>query len=236
MPEAKPLPASHAYRRDLPSLVADAIRTGILVGKLEPGDKLPTERELCEDHQVSRVVVREAIARLRHEGLVTSQQGRGVFVATPNSGRFLEISDDLLARPEDYRKLYELRLVLESGSAALAAQHRDDDDLAAIAGFLDDMRHVDELKTNYVAADIAFHRAIAAASKNPFMGMFASFVASKLQESIALALQTLDFTPTVKISIDEHEAILDGIRAGDAAAAGAAMRRHLENSGRRLGL
>lgn len=74
-------------KSDLPALIADDIREQIVRRLLAPGSKLPTEKEMVEHHGVSRVVVREAVARLRHEGLVTSHQGRGVFVASPEDGR-----------------------------------------------------------------------------------------------------------------------------------------------------
>ena len=131
-PRDESTPLSRANRGDLPALVADEIRNWISAGKLTSGDKLPTERELSEKYQVSRIVVREAMSRLRHEGLVVSHQGKGVFVASPEDSRFLQISEQSLSRPEDYRKLYELRLVLETGAVALAAQHRDKNDLRAL--------------------------------------------------------------------------------------------------------
>ena len=227
--------ATRAARVDLPSVVADEIRKRIVVGNLAPGDKLPTERELCDEHQVSRVVVREAIARLRHEGLVASHQGKGVFVASPESGRFLEISKQSLARPESYRQLFELRLVLESGTAALAAEHRDEDDLAAMAQLLDDMRSTRDYAT-FVTADIGFHRAIAAATKNPFLGLFTSFVDMRLKDSIALALENLDLSSTVAVSAAEHAEIYGAIEAGDPARATTAMRLHLGNAAERFGL
>ena len=234
-PRAGPGRAVRSARLDLPSVVADEIRQRIVVGKLAPGDKLPTERELCDEHQVSRVVVREAIARLRHEGLVASHQGKGVFVASPENSRFLEISEQSLARPESYRQLFELRLVLESGTAELAAEHRDRNDLDIMAQFLDDMRTTTDYGT-FVTADIGFHRAIAAATKNPFLGLFTSFVDLRLKESIALALENLDLSSTVAVSAAEHGDIFARIRAADAAGAGSAMRIHLANASRRFGL
>lgn len=224
-----------AARVDLPSVVADEIRNRIVVGKLVAGDKLPTERELCDEHQVSRVVVREAIARLRHEGLVVSHQGKGVFVASPESGRFLEISDQSLSRPDSHKQVFELRLVLESGTAALAAENRDDSDLRTMAQFLEDMRSAANYDS-FVTADIGFHRAIAAATKNPFLGLFTSFVDLRLKESIALALESLDLTPTIAVSLAEHSNILDCISAKSPTRAMAAMRVHLTNASRRFGL
>lgn len=223
-------------RLGLPSQVAGFIRQEIVRGELKPGDQLPTEQELASEHGVSRAVLREAIAKLRHEGLVVSRQGLGVFVASPDAATSLTLEPNRLAQPEDYRHLYELRLILESGAAAMAAQHCTDEDLAEIERCIDAMARVEELHRDYVETDISFHRAVAAATRNPFVALFIAFVDVKLKESIYLALRSLDFLQTRAISEREHRAIFEAIRARDPAAADAAMRAHLQNSSRRLGL
>lgn len=223
-------------RQGLPSQVANHVRDQIVQGTLVPGDRLPTEREMAEQHGVSRAVIREAVAKLIHEGLVNSRQGVGAFVASPESATALVLDPGSFAEPKDFKHLYELRLVLESGAAELAAQNCDADDLAAIEAAIDAMRSVQDSHEIYVHHDIAFHRTVAAASKNPFVSMFISFVDRKLQESIYVALRKLDFEATTEISIAEHRTIFEAIRARDPNAASAAMRSHLNNSSRRLGL
>ncbi len=223
-------------RVDLPAFVADEVRNWIAAGKLAPGSKVPTERELGELYQVSRIVVREAISRLRHEGLVVSQQGKGVFVASPEDSRFLQISEQSLSTPEDYRKLYELRLVLETGAASLAAEHRSEEDLLALRNAIEDLRQVKTLDRTYVTSDISFHRAVAAATRNPFLAIMTSFVDTRLRESIALAIRTLDYRHTVDITASEHQAIYDGISDRSPSTAAEAMRLHLTNASTRLGL
>ena len=212
------------------------MRVEILRGNLKPGDRLPTEQEFAAMHGVSRAVIREAIAKLRHEGLVVSRQGIGAFVASPEAANSLTLEPNSLAVPEDYRHLYELRLMLETGAAELAAIQRTDEDLAEMARCIDNMAKVKDLHGAYVETDIAFHRAVAGATKNPFVSLFISFVDVKLQESILVALRSLDFATTSAISRGEHQLIYDAIAAGDPAAAAAAMRSHLTNSSRRLGL
>jgi len=227
---------SKRAKADLPEIIADNIRMQIVKGELTTGRKLPTEQELCNYHEVSRVVVREAVARLRHEGLLVSQQGKGVFVASLENARFLSISDGYRTKPEDFRKLYELRNILESGTSALAALHRNEDDMTLLESTLEHMSSVDIDPDDYVAADMAFHRAIASASKNAFLVLFISFVDSKLKESIALALSRLDFERTVSVSADEHGVIFECIRLQDSEGARIAMQTHLGNSSKRLGI
>lgn len=223
-------------KSDLPALIADDIREQIVRRLLAPGSKLPTEKEMVEHHGVSRVVVREAVARLRHEGLVTSHQGRGVFVASPEDGRFLSIANEALSRPEDYQKLYDLRKILESGTAALAAIHRDPYDLDQMEREFARMAAPDVNAETYVDADISFHRAVATASHNAFLVLFITFVDARLKESISVALSRLDFWKTIEISAVEHRTILDRIGRRDSEGARIAMQTHLENSSRRLGI
>lgn len=223
-------------RAGLPSQVASFVRNQIVQGKLSPGDRLPTEREMAIQHGVSRAVIREAVAKLIHEGLVISRQGVGAFVASPDNATTLVLDPERFAQPQDYRQLYELRLVLESGAAELAAANCDAKDIETINQTILDMSSVEDSHEIYVQHDIAFHRAVAAASKNPFVSMFISFVDLKLQESIFVALRKLDFRSTTEISIVEHKAVFKAIQARDPAAAATAMRNHLQNSSRRLGL
>jgi len=223
-------------RKNLPSMVSEFIRAQILKGELSPGDKLPTEHELSELHDVSRVVVREAVARLRHEGLAVSRQGLGVFVASPKDSKFLTVNTEELSQPEDYRQLYALRKILESGAARLAAVQRDNHDLTLMKEKIRAMKSEKAYKNSYVDADIGFHHAVATATKNTFIGLFSSFVDSKLKESISLALQSLDFELTVQISVAEHTEVYNQIKERNPEGAEKAMRVHLENSSKRLGL
>lgn len=223
-------------REGLPAQVANFVRKQIVQGTLNPGDRLPTEREMALQHGVSRAVIREAVAKLLHEGLVTSRQGVGAFVASPAQATSLVLDQKRLSQPQDFRQLYELRLVLEGGAAEMAAHNCEPEDLVAISNSIEAMENVAEDHAAYVGLDIAFHRAVAAATRNPFVAMFISFVDLKLQESIFVALQKLDFRSTTATSIREHRVIYEAIKARDPAGAAAAMRAHLQNSSRRLGI
>ena len=223
-------------RQGLPLAVANAVRKEIIRGKLKSGDKLPTEQELAKIYGVSRVVICEAIARLRQEGLLTSRQGLGIFVTSPNLSNSLVLEPASFSRPEGFRHLYELRLIMETGAAELAARHCDAADLAEIGQSLRDMATVTENEAEFSAADVKFHRSISSASNNPFVVIFISFVGAKLKESIYVVLKSLDLVSTARASLREHEIIFDAIRARDPHAAAQAMKTHLQNSSRRLGL
>ena len=116
----------------LSTLVASSISREIAQGRLKPGDQLPTEQALATTFGVSRNVVREAIARLRSEGRIWSQQGRGAFVADATNATVLTIDYDALQRADSFRNLFELRGILEVQAAALAAKRRTKADLTAM--------------------------------------------------------------------------------------------------------
>ena len=109
--------------------IAGEIRSG----RLAPGARLPTELELMAAMGVSRTVVREAVAALRAEGLVTTRQGSGAFVAADASRVPFRIDPDGLSSIADVLEVMELRLAIEVEAAALAAERITPERLAPIA-------------------------------------------------------------------------------------------------------
>src|SRR3954469_14558878 len=93
-------------------------------GELAPGSKMPAQKDLAEAESVSRTVVREAVARLTAQGLATSRQGSGVFVAETAQYQAFQVTREELAELTDVIKLLEMRLALETEMAGLAAARR----------------------------------------------------------------------------------------------------------------
>ena len=102
--------------------VAAMISREIAAGRVQPGDRLPTEHELAQTFEVSRNVVREAIACLRSDGVVESRQGLGAFVVQPELRQAIRIDTDELQQSGNLRSLFELRAMLEVEAAGLAAE------------------------------------------------------------------------------------------------------------------
>src|SRR5689334_14214810 len=171
----------------LSTLVATSISREIAQGRLKPGDQLPTEQALATTFGVSRNVVREAIARLRSEGRIWSQQGRGAFVADAANATVLTIDYEALQRADAFRNLFELRGMLEVQIAALAATRRSDADIEAMEQALDGMRTAPYGSVAWLKNDLGFHRAVAEATQNPYMGQFLVFVSERVRESILAA-------------------------------------------------
>jgi GntR family transcriptional regulator, transcriptional repressor for pyruvate dehydrogenase complex len=231
-----PVFALLARRELLPDEIARSLSEKIASGALAPGDRLPTEAALAESFGVSRNVVREAIARLKYDGVIETRQGLGAFVAAGSAGRSFRIAPGRLTERDDLRQLFELRLYVEMGAAALAARRRTRAQLARIRRALSAMRRAVETDRDGVVPDSEFHHAIADAANNVYYRDFMVFLAERMRQSIAVARSNtakLRASPGVQ---KEHEAISAAIEAADAEAAGAAVRAHLVNAAARLGL
>ncbi len=214
--------------RDLVSQFEDRVRSG----EMPPGSRFPTEKSVTEEFGVSRTVVREAFARLAAKGLLESRRGAGAFVPANASYRAFELGPDEVSKIDDVLKLLEMRIGFESEMAALAAERRDDDDIARIRAALEAMADPAELG-NAVDADAAFHGAIARATKNSYFERFCDFLGTRLIPSRRLYLQGSDTQferRYAKIIDRDHHAIFRAIVAADPAAARKAARRHMLNS------
>lgn len=220
----------------LSTLVASSISREIAQGRLKPGDQLPTEQSLAATFGVSRNVVREAIARLRSEGRIWSQQGRGAFVADASIGTVLTIDYEALQRADSFRSLFELRGILEVQAAALAARRSTDADIAAMEAALEVMRTAPYGSVAWLKNDLEFHRAVAEATRNAYMGQFLVFVSERVRDSILAAGNQQKSDDMARVTLGEHERILAAIVAGDAEAARLAMQDHLAGAAYRVGL
>jgi DNA-binding FadR family transcriptional regulator len=220
----------------LPTLVASSISREIARGRLKPGDQLPTVQALAETFGVSRNVVREAIARLASEGLVWSQQGRGAFVSESTKSTVLKIDYDTIQHGDAFRSLFELRGALEVRASALAAERRTAQDLNAMRQALMTMTAAPYGSVAWLDADLDFHRAIAAATRNDYLVQFIGFVAERVRESILAAGNQHPSEDMAVVTLTEHEGILAAIEAKDGLAAQNSMQGHLNGAAQRVGL
>nr|WP_321986209.1 FadR/GntR family transcriptional regulator [uncultured Lichenicoccus sp.] len=219
----------------LPALVASSISREIAEGRLRPGDRLPTEQALASTFGVSRNVVREAIARLRFEGLVWSQQGRGAFVSeTKPVVLRLEPSDGHAAGL--FASLFDLRDMLEVPAAAQAASLRAEAELDRMRDARDAMLEAPYGSIAWLEGDLDFHRAIAAATRNPYLQQIIGFTGERVRESMLAAGNRSRSDDMAQATLGEHGRILDAVAEGDPDAAAAAMRLHLAGARQRLGL
>lgn len=220
----------------LSTLVASSISREIAQGRLKAGDQLPPEQALATTFGVSRGVIREAIARLRSEGRIWSQQGRGAFVIDEPDATVLTIDHQTLQQGAAFQSLFELRGILEVEAAALAAKRRTPSDLAGMSNALETMAQAPYGSVMWLKTDLEFHRTIAGATENPYMLQFLMFVSERVRDSILASGNQRKSEDLASVTLGEHQRILDAIKAGDAAAARVAMRDHLTGAASRVGL
>src|ERR1700754_2762882 len=218
----------------LPDKIYGDILNRILEGEYKEGERLPTEHALAERFETSRPTVREALARLRADGIIVTRHGSGTTVARrpdPDVRRFAPLES-----LSDIRRCYDFRIVTEAGAAALAAQMADEVDIAAIEHAWNELERVIETQGIGAKDDYAFHLAVARASKNQFFITMMSFIEEQIAFSMNLS-RNLSLVKTLerqRLVQAEHRAVLDAIRAHDARAAGDAMRTHLMNARDRM--
>jgi GntR family transcriptional repressor for pyruvate dehydrogenase complex len=219
--------------RNLTAEVVERIASEIRRGGLLPGARLPTEQELMAAMGVSRTVVREAVAALRAEGLVTTRQGSGAFVAADGSRVPFRIDPTGLSSIEDVLEVMELRLAIEVEAAALTAERITAERLAPIGRALRDIQAAIAHDEGAVNEDFAFHLAIAEASGNPRFAQLLEFLGRHVipRQSVRVSLSPPQEQRQYLLGIQkEHRRIFDTVRAGEPAEARKAMRTHLTRS------
>ncbi|WP_395069115.1 FadR/GntR family transcriptional regulator [Paraburkholderia silvatlantica] len=219
----------------LSDTVAQQLLAQIDKGTFARGGKLPTEAVLAQEFGVSRTVIREAISRLKNEGVVEPRQGSGVYVSAHGAIRPLRIDYAEAMEGGSVLQILAVRRAIEAEVAAETAMRRTDADMMAIDAAL---RKIDEAVAegrDGVAEDVAFHRAIATVTGNPYFLKTLTFLNQYLEAGTVVTRRNEalrdDFSRQVR---DEHAAIAAAIRAGDPMAARNAAQTHMYNAARRL--
>ena len=218
----------------LPDRIYARVVEAILRGDFAPHNKLPTEGALSAQFGVSRPTVREALARLRSDGIIDSRRGAGsTVIRAPGTPIVVATPIKSLA---DIERYYAFRSCIEMGAAAAAAEWRDADDLEALQRAFEALHTAMEGGEAGTSEDVCFHLAIAQASHNPFFVSTITTTVAPVRQYIELARHATDKKSLARVRSTqaEHQAIVDAIvrRApGDAAEA---MRSHILNAKRRI--
>lgn len=220
----------------LPLRVASLLNREIDTGELYPGARLPTEQQLSDKFGVSRNVVRAAIAQLSADGVVEARQGAGAFVLAPEQRAAIRIDREALKLDVNMERLFELRRILETEAAALAADGRDRSHLDAIKAALDRMGGEERWEEGSIDADLLFHREIAQATGNSYIHTFFSFVCEQIRQSIRYARLTNPLHDLVELNVREHVRIYEALADGDPVSAAQAMRDHVTGAAARVGV
>ncbi|MEJ2168722.1 MAG: FadR/GntR family transcriptional regulator [Desulfobacterales bacterium] len=221
----------------LPQQVAEHLAGEIRAGVLKLGQKLPPESDLCRQYGVSRTVIREAVARLRHDGLLTSRQGSGVIVASWENRRAFRLDWINMKDPFNINFVYEMRVLIGVESVALAAIRHKEEDLQRLRHLMDEMAEAIKNDEDGAVPHRAFHKSIAEASYNPYLIDFESFLQDRLWEIFKQARKRTQTTPGLALKVHgEHQLVVDGIASGAPNLAREAALNHLHNAAKRAGV
>lgn len=214
--------------------VSAELERRIRSGEYGVGQQLPTGKALSETFEVSRAVVREAVARLKAEGLVETRRGSGAYVTgAPKALNFKVPGVD----SADMAHIFELRALIEMTVTELAARRRSEDDLAAMGQCLAAMDDALANGDDGSQADDGFHNAIAAATGNPHVQRLVEFLGQHFSESRRLAWDGASREAARPDEAQrEHKLLYQAIAAGDPERARRLAHDHLYAAAARLGL
>ena len=211
--------------------VFEQVRERIGDGRLQPGDRLPPERELTGLFAVSRSSVREAILKLECLGFVEQRHGDGTFVRSVTESPLTGVLEELIGNGEFVTDLMEIRQVLECWAAATAAQRAEDQEIARLKDCIADMRRARCTGGIGYELNIHFHKSIATAAHNLFLVHIMNTISGWIGQITGKVYADLfDDRKTSRLLIEQHQTIADAIGRRDPEAARRAMDAHLQFS------
>jgi DNA-binding FadR family transcriptional regulator len=227
--ETSPPTAETAAGERAADAVTAQLARRITSGELPAGSRLPTERELMRQFKVSRAVVREAVAGLASQHLVSSRRGFRPVIQKPDYTAAIGAVGDLVAHllrePGGVRNLFETRMFVEAGLARYAARHAERGDIEALRAALDANRAAIGHPSAFYDTDVALHAVLYRIPGNPIYPAVHRAYAEWLMSHWRLMRSSPEID---QVNLAGHTAIVDAIVARDGDAAEAALRRHLE--------
>ena len=214
--------------RSAHGLITRSIAMDIMTGQLPPGSALPAEDDLLRRFRISRTALRESLKTLAAKGMIQPKTRVGTRVLPASHWNMFD--PDVMTWRLDagvdtgfLLSLYEIRSVIEPAAAALAAGRRSDGDLAHLAALVEEMARSAD-RESFVAVDLAFHKAILAASGNPLMQSIGSVIEAALLAAFRRSAPN-DDRERLAHSVAQHRAIYEAIAAVDDVRAADAMRQ-----------
>jgi GntR family transcriptional regulator, transcriptional repressor for pyruvate dehydrogenase complex len=217
------------------AIIVEQIRVAMREGRLQPGDQLPAERDLCEQFGVSRVTVREALRVLEANGLVEIRVGAkgGTFVRAPSKERVGEgIVDYLTMSSVTSGDVTELRMVLELGIIPLVCERATADDIEELLKLCHQAQQALASDSYDVGMSVEFHTRVAQCAHNGAIELLLPSLQGPLLMSLHEARQA---APEMgRRGTQEHLAFVEAVRKRDAATATEIMRAHLQRTAARV--
>ena len=229
--QVAPLAATATMSDRVTQALLDLIRSGAYPAKT----RLPSETDMAQQFGVSRTVIREAVSRLKSEGLVESRQGSGVFVREASGDTPYRIDPNVVDSIQSVLQLAELRRGLEAEMAAVAAERCTAAQIADIRARLKAIDKAVAAGGDGVEEDMEFHRSIARATNNPYFASLWDFLGQFLKGAITVSRSWEARREETRREVtEEHRALFEAIAARDAEAARMAARQHMEKAQTRI--
>jgi len=218
------------HKKRLYEQIVDQLAQAIAHGHFQPGDQLPSERVLANRFGVSRPVVREALTVLQEYGLIEIRHGSGAFV---RQGAQKLVDSLEIMHPvsrEELLALLEVRLLIESGAAALAAERASPEQVAALEDAYRQMEQQVQKGGLAVEEDLNFHAALARATQNAVLLQVLNTISDLMRQGLYRSRSdSLRIPGKPLIVLEEHKQILEAVKNRKPEAARQALIRHLEN-------
>lgn len=218
-------------------IIFDQIKDMILRGELQPGNRLPSEKNLMDMFGRSRPTIREALRMLEREGYIRAIAGSsGAVVLAPDSTTISQsIAEALQIGRIDLAEMSEYRRISEAATVTWACERRTEEDIRTLREYLNKMaEHLNDAST-FSSMDPKFHGLIAAAGKNSVSVLMSQTLSSTNQNFFLVSLAKIAPSSAAEQAVmlqrvhEQHEAIFEAIRDGDAQAGRAAMEKHLNS-------
>lgn len=209
--------------------VFQQLKAILINGEWRPGDKVPSENELAEQFDVSRITVRQALQRLGALGLIETRRGEGSFVKEINVGNSMNALIPTIYLGENTElEIIEFRAIIETECAALAAERANEKDIEDLQVIWDRMNEckVNSDSKGFGEADLDFHFKIAEITKNPLIIKTNLILRDVLEHAMRTTIDKMGFEG----GLYYHKKLIEEIGAHDAKAASKTMREHIKKN------
>lgn len=214
-------------RSILSEQIFQQIKENIVRGEWLPGDKLPSEHDLCQLFRVSRVPVREALRKLCAIGVLETRRGEGTFVSYLTAGSFMNsLLPTLILNKKNMMDILQYRSIIEGESAALAAQNATEDDIARLCESVETISKIAKPCLEFSQADMKFHRVIAEATQNSLL----KGITAIIQDIMLVYYRKINEVMGIERAIYYHTLIYEAVRLRDADNARRWMNEHVRTT------
>jgi GntR family transcriptional repressor for pyruvate dehydrogenase complex len=210
--------------------VVEYIKEKIRDGTFKPGDPLPSGRVLIQELEISRLSLREGLARLKALGIVTVKHGKGAFV---NNRLLPEVLNDILfpvlssPNSKSFQDLFEARIVIESKQAANVARVSTEEDIERLEGIMEQFKAAIEDPILFGKIDLEFHREIDRIAGNSILSIMKGMIQKTIDEFIQINVKDREVRSK---AIQDHSSILEAIKQRSPALASERMENHIRRS------